>query len=134
MRKILLSLALIISTIGLFAQKSTPTDAAVLKMMNVKRGMESVNSLANDMSRNLDSKKITKFKKVMDNHKATLISEALKKFKAEYTAKEIKAIYDECTSDEINYSELTNNFFSKWRRLKGEFYFRYAKEEFSKFQ
>ena len=134
MKKIILTLVLITITIGSFAQKSTPSDADVLKLMNVKRGMESVNSLADDMSRNLDSKKQIEFKKVMKKHKSTLIKEALKKFKAEYTAEEIKAIYDECTSDEINYSDLTNDFFSKWRRIKGEQFFRFAKQEFSKYQ
>jgi hypothetical protein len=134
MKKIILTLVLIITTIGMFAQKNSPSDADVLKLMNVKRGMNSVNSLADDMSKNMDTKKAITFKKVMDGHKTTLINEALKKFKAEYSAKEIKAIYDECTSDEINYSDLTNNFFKKWRRLKGELFFRYAKEEYSKFK
>ena len=132
MKKIILTLALIVSTFGMFAQKNAPSDAAVLKLMNVKRGMESVNSLADDMAKNMDSKKAISFKKAMNVHKTNLINEAVKKFKAEYTAKEIKAIYDECTSDEINYSDLTNDFFKKWRRLKGELYFKYAKEEFSK--
>ena len=134
MKKIILTLVLIISTIGLFAQKNTPSDANVLKLMNVKRGMESVNSLANDMSKNMDSKKAITFKKAMDGYKTNLIKEALKKFKAEYTAKEIKAIYDECTSDVINYSDLTNGFFKKWRGIKGEMFFKHAKEEFSKMQ
>ena len=134
MKKIILTLVLIVTTIGMFAQKSTPSDADVLKLMNVKRGMDAVNSLADDMSKNMDSKKAITFKKAMNDYKTNLINEALKTFKAEYTAKEIKAIYDECTSDVINYSDLTNNFFKKWRRIKGEMFFKHAKVELSKLQ
>lgn len=134
MKKIILTLVLIVTTIGMFAQKNTPSDADVLKLMNVKRGMDAVNSLADDMSKNMDTDKSIAFKKAMDGYKINLINKALKKFKAEYTAKEIKAIYDECTSDEINYSDLTNDFFKKWRSLKGEQFFKYAKEEYVKLQ
>ena len=134
MKKSILSFVLLFLTVGLFAQKNTPSDKAILKMMNVKRGMTSVNSLADQMSENMDAKNAASFKKEMETYKQELINTAIATFKKDYTAEEIDAIYKECTSDKIDYTDLTNGFFRKWRQLKGNLFFRRAKEIYFKYQ
>jgi len=134
MKKSILTIVLLFLTFGLFAQKSTPSDEAVLKMMNVKKGMTSVNSLANQMSEKMDAKNVASFKKEMETYKQELINTALATFKKDYTAEEMDAIYKECTSDKIDYSDLTNGFFRKWRQLKANIFFRRAKETYFKYQ
>jgi len=134
MKRILLSFILITSTISMFSQKSVPSDAAILKLMNVKRGMATVNSLINEMPKSLDTKKSIEFKRLLNSNKMDLINTSIRTFKAEYTAKEIDFIYNECTSDIIDYSDLTNNFFKKWRHLKGELFFGKAKQLYSKYK
>ena len=134
MKKIILLFVLTLATTTLFAQKEDARDAAIIKLMNVKKGMVSVNSLANSMSKNMDTKQASSFKAEMKSYKSTLTKTAVTTFKKDYTAEEINFIYNECTSDKINYSDLTNGFFSKWRRLKGELYFSKAKQAYFKYQ
>ena len=95
--------------------------------------MQSVNTLPDSMTKNLDPKKADEFKAEMAVFKKELIEKAIAKFKADYTAKEIDFIYEECTSDKIDYTDLTNGFFSKWRQLKGKIYFSRAKETYFKY-
>lgn len=134
MKKIILLFVLVFATTTLFAQNKDARDSAIIKLMNVKKGMVSVNSLAKSMSKNMDAKQTASFKTEIAVYKKDLIKQAVAKFKADYTAKEINAIYDECTSDKINYSDLTNGFFSKWRQLKGNLYFSKVKQAYFKHQ
>lgn len=134
MKKIILLLALTFVTSSLFAQMYGPKEQAILKLMTVKKGMVSINSLSDNMSKDMSTENATNFKAEMDVYKKELVSTALETFKADYTAKEIDAIYKECTSDKINYTDLTNNFFKKWRRLKSDLYFSKAKETYFKYQ
>lgn len=133
MKKTLLTLVFAFVSIALFSQKTDARDAAILKLMNVKKGMVSVNSLPDSMSKKMSAKDATSFKAELNKHKTELINTALETFKKDYTAKEIDFIYNECTSDKIDYTDLTNGFFRKWRQLKGNLYFRYAKEIYAKY-
>jgi len=133
MKKTLLTFVFAFISIALFSQKTSSRDAAILKLMNVKRGMASVNSLPDNMSKNMSEKDATSFKAELSKYKTQLINTALETFKKDYTAKEIDFIYNECTSDKIDYTDLTNGFFRKWRQLKGNLYFRHAKETYAKY-
>lgn len=135
MKKITIVFVLFLVSFSLFSQKAmTARDAAIIELMHVKKGMISVNSLTQSMSKNMDKKQAASFKVEMDAFKDQLISTALSTFKKDYTAEEISYIYTECTSDKINYSDLTNDFFKKWRHLKGNLYFKKAKESYFKYQ
>lgn len=130
MKKYILLFILTVTTTVLFAQ----SDAAILKLMNVKRGMVSVNTLPDSMAKNMDNQKATNFKAEMAVFKQELITASLLKFKKDYTAKEIDFIYAECTSDKIDYTDLTNGFFRKWRKLKSDMYFSKSKQTYFKYQ
>ncbi len=132
MKKIILLFVLTLATLSLFSQNDR--DSAILRLMNAKKGMVPVNSLAASMTKNLDSKQAASFNKEMAVYKKELVKAAITKFKAEYTSKEIEAIYNEFTSDKINYSDLTLNFLKKWRKLKGDLYFSKAKQTYFKHQ
>jgi len=133
MKKNILLFVLTLATLVSFAQKES-RDAAILKLMNVKRGMASVNALPDNMAKNMDNQKAASFKAEMAVFKEELIKAALSKFKADYTAKEIDFIYAECTSDKIDYTDLTNGFFRKWRHLKSKMYFSKSKQTYFKYQ
>ncbi|HIE46133.1 MAG TPA: hypothetical protein EYP87_08235, partial [Flavobacteriaceae bacterium] len=113
MKKIILLFVITLVSTSMFAQNDTPTDAAILKLMNVKKGMLSVNSLTDNMTKNMSATQIKNFKAEMDLYKSELIKKSIDTFKKEYTAKEINFIYEECTSDKIDYTDLTNGFFRK---------------------
>lgn len=134
MKKIFLSFVLVFVSMTLFAQKTVASDAAILKLMNARKGMVSVNSLVDNMTKNMNEKDAKNYRLEMDVFKKQLIDTALTTFKKDYTAVQIDAIYKECTSDIIDYSDLTNNFFKKWRNLKGNLYFAKAKETYFKYQ
>ena len=134
MNKLILTLVFTLISLGIFAQsKTVPTDKALTKLMEVKKGMNAVNSITNDLAQKLTASKSANFKTEMNNFKADLISNSFKTFKETYSASEIDAIYAECTSDKIDYTDLTNGFFRKWRQLKGQF-FKNAKETYLKYQ
>ena len=133
MKKILFIFVLTFATIGLSAQsKKGPTDKAITQLMHVKKGMVSVNGITNELAEKIEPSKEKAFRAEMDTFRGDMINNAMKTFKADYTASEIDAIYKECTSDKIDYTDLTNTFFAKWRRLKGEF-FKHAKETYFKY-
>ena len=134
MKKIFLTFVLTFIAIGMFAQKSIPTDTAVLKLMNIKKGMVSVNSLADSMSKKMTLKNATDFKTEMNVYKAEMIAKAMETFKNDYSVEDIDFIYNECTSDKIDYTDLTNNFFRKWRSIKGNYFFSKAKASYAKYQ
>lgn len=133
MKKIIILLVMSLATTLLFAQDNNKRDASILKLMNVKKGMSSVNSLPDSMVKNMNAKNAANFKSEMSVFKEALISEALTTFRKKYTAEDIDFIYSEATSDKIDYSDLTNGFFRKWRQLKANLYFKKAKETYFKY-
>ena len=134
MKKIILLFVITLVSTSMFAQNNVPTDASILKLMSARKGMISVNSLADSMTKKMSATQAKNFKAEMNLYKAELIKKSIDTFKKEYTAKEINFIYEECTSDKIDYSDLTNGFFRKWRYLKGNLYFKRAKETYFKYQ
>lgn len=133
MKKLIFAITLLFISVGIFAQGKAPSEKAITKLMFVKKGMSTVNTITENLSQKMDAKKATAFKVEMDTYKKNMLDKAMRTFKSDYTASQIDAIYKECTSDKIDYTDLTNNFFAKWRRLKGEF-FKSAKETFFKYQ
>ena len=133
MNKLILSFVFTLISLGVFAQNKVPTDAAITKLMEVKKGMISVNSITDQLAQDFSTDKATAFKAEMAVFKTDMLSKSYAKFKTDYTADEIDFIYEECTSDKIDYTDLTNNFFAKWRSLKGQF-FKNAKLTYRKYK
>lgn len=120
MRKILL-LVLVTSSFSAFAQKSD-FDQAIQKLMYAKKGMLSVENMTKNLSKGIPEANkaafIDKMNALTENFKTTAVQE----FKRKYSTADIQEIYNEYTSDKINYSDKTNDFFKFFRHLKGQFY------------
>lgn len=135
MIKVIISLILtLLMTIGLLAQTDkTPTKDALEHLMAVKRGMETVNNITESLAKDIAIDKVDLFRAEMKTYKETMLTTAMTEFKTTYSTSDIDAIYTECTSDKIEYTDQTNDFFKKWRKLKGNF-FRQAKQTYFKYK
>ena len=131
MKKIIFALVFGFVAFGAFAQNKT--NDAITKLMYVKQGMKTVNSISGELVSGVAAENVAKFNTEMKAYKENMLQKAIKTFSSDYSASQLDAIYKECTSDKINYSDMTNNFFAKWRQIKGE-YFKNAKETYFKYR
>ncbi|MEE9349068.1 MAG: hypothetical protein V3U80_03410 [Flavobacteriaceae bacterium] len=130
MIRLIITIALtILMSFGIFAQSKTPTTAKVEQLMAVKQGMKTVNNITAELAEGVSAENFNKFQEEMADYKSAMLKTAMETFKNDYSASDIDAIYTECTSDAIDYSDKTNNFFKKWRKLKATFY-RNAKQAY----
>jgi hypothetical protein len=120
MKKIFL-LILITLSFSVFAQKAD-FDKAIKKLMYAKNGMLTTESITKDLARNIPQNKVAEFTKKMNVLKSNFEKTSIQEFKRKYSTADINEIYKEFTSDKINYSDKTNNFFKFFRSLKGRFY------------
>ncbi|HFS67454.1 MAG TPA: hypothetical protein ENK67_04505 [Flavobacteriia bacterium] len=120
MKKIFL-LFLVGFSLNSFAQKDN-FDQAITKLMYAKKGMLTVENLKDDLSKNLPKDKVAEFTNKMNLLTENFKKTAIQEFKRKYSIADINSIYNEFTSDKINYSDKTNDFFKFFRHLKGQFY------------
>lgn len=120
MKKIFL-LVLVTLSFNAFAQK-TDFNKAITKLMYAKKGMQTVENLRKDLEKNMPEEKVAEFNEKMNTLTKNFTENAIQEFKRKYSTADIKAIYAEFTSDKINYSDKTNDFFRFFRHLKGQFY------------
>jgi len=131
MKKIIFALVFAFVALGMFAQNKT--DKAITKLMYVKQGMKTVDAIAGELTNGVASENLAKYTAEMKTFKTDMLQKARESFKANYTLSQLDAIYTECTSDKVDYTDLTNNFFAKWREYRGE-YFRNAKQTYFKYK
>ncbi len=134
MNKLILLFVLILLSFSIFAQSKVPTDKALTQLMEVKKGMNSVNTIPQEFAKIVAPENKTKLATALKNQREIMLSKAMTTFKADYTAADITFIYNEITSDKIELSDLTNGFFRKWRNIKGNYFFKQAKEFHFKFK
>lgn len=120
MKKIFL-LVLVTLTMQSFAQKDG-FDKAIKKLMYAKNGMGQVDSMKKNYIDIVPQDKVAEFSKKMDILKDNFMNSAIQEFRRKYSTNDIKEIYTEYTSDKINYTDKTNEFFQFYRRLKGQFF------------
>jgi len=120
MKKIFFFL-LVSFTLSSFAQK-TEFDKAINQLMHAKNGMLTVENLSKDLSKGIPQDKVAEFNAKMQVLKTNFIQNTVQEFKRKYSTADIREIYAEYTSDKINYSDKTNDFFKFFRHLKGQFY------------
>jgi len=120
MKRIFL-LILVTLSFTAFAQKAD-FDKAITKLMYAKKGMLTVENIGKDLVRNIPKEKVAKFNQELEVLRNNFKKTAIQEFKRKYSTADIQNIYTEFTSDKVNYSDKTNNFFSFFRHLKGQFY------------
>ncbi len=130
MKKIFL-FVLISFTISSFAQKSD-FDQAITKLMYAKKGMSGVENVGNDLIKGIPTKNQNAFRNEMNTLKENFIQFAKSEFQKKYSTKDINEIYLEFTSNAIDYTDKTNDFFKYFRSLKGK-YFSDAKQLYAKY-
>jgi hypothetical protein len=120
MKKVFL-LILVTLSFSVFAQKAD-FDKAIKKLMYAKNGMLTAENITKDLARNIPQSKVAEFTKKMDLLRSNFEKTAIQEFKRKYSTADINDIYNEFTSNKINYSDKTNDFFKFFRSLKGRFY------------
>ena len=120
MKKLLLLVTVLFISISSFAQSKT-IDQNITKLMYAKNGMGAIENVTTKLATGISENKRTEFSTKLNSLKTEFIQKTMVRFKKDYTNEEITAIYNEFHSDKINYTDETNNFFAKFRKLKGEF-------------
>jgi len=136
MIRIIITIVLtIVMSFGVFAQsKNAPTKDAVEQLMSLGDGMKTVNGITESLAKDLTVTNSEKFRAEMNIFKVAMLKTAVETFTKDYTDTEVKAIYKEFNDTTIiDRSDLTNNFFAKWRKIKGTF-FKSAKETYFKYK
>lgn len=124
MKKILFLAVLFVVSTSAFSQTF---EKDIKKLMYAKNGLGAVENITTKLSKGVAENDKAKFEKEMNDLVSRFIDNTVEELKTNYTNEQINAIYAEFHSDKINYEEETIQFFSNYRRLKGEF-FRSAKE------
>lgn len=126
MKKLFIFATFIFIAINSFSQNKT-FDENITQLMYAKNGMGGVEKITDQLANSLADDKKATFTTTLNNVKEKFIIDSKAKFKQDYTNEQIVAIYNEFHSSEINYTDETNGFFAKFRKLKGQF-FKKAKE------
>ncbi len=126
MKKIFLLFTILFIAVNTFAQTKS-FNQNITDLMFAKNGMGGIENSASKLSTEMTGNKKVAFLNKMNTLKTEFMKNTISQFKKDYTNEEIVAIYTEFHSDIINRSDLHNDFFSKYRRIKG-LYFKSAKE------
>ncbi|MCF6351185.1 MAG: hypothetical protein L3J23_09210 [Flavobacteriaceae bacterium] len=132
MKKLLLFIFVLLFTISSFAQEKS-FEENITQLMYAKNGMSAIENITPELTKTISANNKTKFSAKLDVLKTEFIQNTKAQLKEEYTNSQIVAIYTEYYSDKTNYTDQTNDFFSKYRKLK-EVFFRDAKLLYVEYQ
>jgi len=122
MKKLLISLIVLLVSAGSFAQSKSALDQSIEQLMQAKNGATIFTRITESNIKNIETSKQADFQQKVEALAAAKQNEALKYFAKKYSQADINEIYTEFTTEgRIDYTPKTLTFIREWRNFKSQF-------------